>query len=128
MIFYHGTPFKNWESIQIEGLKPAPLPDFVAEFSGKKEGVYVGVKAIVDGFVEGYLADESGETKFVILSVDILDTDKLIPDPQMKDPDFPDLYEAYVYPGRIPPDRIRLEEVADLTEELGETYQVCQEQ
>lgn len=114
MLFYHGTLYKNWESIQKEGLKPTLLPEDVRAFSGRSEGVYVGESALVDGFIEGRLYGMQRETKFAKLAVDIVDMDKMIPDPQMKDPDYPDLYYAYVYPGVIPPDRITLEEVFDM--------------
>jgi len=111
---YHGTPFKNWEAIQREGLLPAPLPPNVVQLSSSGKGIYIGESALVDGFIEGYLSELSGETKFIKLRVDILDVEKLIPDPQMEDPDQQGTYYAYVYPEHIPPSKVWLEEVVDL--------------
>ncbi len=120
MILYHGTPISNWEAIQREGLSPGPLPPGVAASSGKKEGIYLGVSALVDGFIEGYLLDESGEVKFVKLVVDVLNTDKLIIDPAMEDPDQPGIHFAYIYSERISFDVVSLVGTYEYNEDTGE--------
>ncbi len=108
-IMYHGTPWSAWEKIKTEGLIPSPLPQEIQESTGCKKGIYLGVdRALVDGFIEGYLFDMvPEETAFAVLEVEVPPQAHLVPDPDMENPDKPGEFLAFIATEGIPPESIK---------------------